>query len=65
MDLLWKCSEIMKSWKHSVSIKASVNMFMFHSVDIYLGEFEFDSIFIYFEYQHDPKVVPKTDLSMT
>lgn len=55
----------MKSWKHSVSIKASVNMFMFHSVDIYLGEFEFDSIFIYFEYQHDPNVVPKTDLSMT
>lgn len=48
----------------SISIKASVNMFMFHSVDIYLSEFEFDCILIHFEHYHDSKVVPKTDLLM-
>lgn len=39
-------------------------MFMLHSVDIYLGEFEFDSILMHFEHQHDSKVVPKRDLLM-
>lgn len=48
----------------SVSIKASLNTFMFHSVDIYLVEFEFGSILIQFGHQHDSKVVPKTDLPM-
>lgn len=39
-------------------------MFMFHSVDTYLSEFEFDCILIHFEHQHYSKVVPKTDLLM-
>lgn len=46
----------------NVRTKASLNVFMFCWVGIYLVAFEFGPILIHCEHEHDSKVVPKMDL---